>query len=59
MFEPHPQAMQEAALELHTSGHLRAGHLTPDGMQAAQEALSRVVDPPGSERKVAYGESEP
>ena len=47
-FEPHPAELKRTALELHRSGHFRAGQLTPEGVREAKEALYRVGHPPGS-----------
>ena len=50
--EPSPADVRAAVIQAHLSGLLRHNALTPEGVQAVREALSRVVDPPGSERMV-------
>lgn len=48
--EPDPEEVRRAVLKAHGTGHLRAGKLTREGVQAAREALSGTQTPPGSER---------
>ena len=53
--EPHPHHRQEAAQMLHESGFLVHHTLTPDGVQAAREALCAALTPPGTESRCEYG----
>lgn len=43
--EPHAQHRRQAAQMLHESGLLTYGGLTPDGVQAAREALHAALTP--------------
>ncbi|WP_293909879.1 hypothetical protein [Deinococcus sp.] len=46
--EPHPQDHRKAAQMLHECGLLIHHTLTPEGVQAAREALCLALTPPGS-----------
>ena len=47
-FELHPAEHRQAVIQAHLSGLLRHNALTPEGVQAVRETLSRVGTPPRS-----------